>query len=437
MAENEIDLQEVATAIIEVKKGFEQFKEAAVQREKELLKKGDVDPLLEEKLAKINHDLNEKQELIDKLHLATKRKHIQLDGRDVSIEELDQKARKWAQAAYKSRGMQLPEDIGHEQVSEYKSAFNDYLKTGDTRLLSPEAAKSMSVFSNPDGGFFVEPDTSGRMVKKIFETSEIRAYASVQVISTDAYEGMFDLDEADFGWVGETGARAETTTPQGKVWRIPVHEMYAQPQATQKLLDDSSVDVSAWLASKVADRFSRAENSAFVNGSGTDKPRGFLTYADGSTNPGTIEQFATGVAGDFAADPAGGDKLINMVYALKAGYRRNGTWAMNRTTMGGMRLLKDSDGRFLWQASLAAGQPSTLLGYPIASFEDMPDYTETDALAIAFADWSETYQIVDRAGISLLIDPYTNKPFVKFYSRKRTGGDVVNFEAIKLLKFGT
>jgi HK97 family phage major capsid protein len=437
MAENEPDLKAVAEAVVEVKKGFEQFKEAAATREKELLTKGDVDPLIEEKLAKINEDLNQKQELIDKLYVATKRKNIQLDGKSVTEEELNLKAREWAQIAFKRRGIAMPDDLGHEQVAEYKSAFGQFLRKGDTRMMEPEEAKAMSVYSDPDGGFFVDPDTSGRMVQKVFETSEIRAYASTQVISTDALEGSFDLEEAGYGWVGETGARTETTTPQVKIWRIPVHEMWAMPQATQKLLDDANVDVQGWLASKVSDRFARAENTAFVNGTGTDRPRGFLTYADGTTLPGTIEQFKTAADGAFASTPSGADKLVEMIYGMKAQYRRGASWAMNRTTLGGVRLLKNSDGQMLWQPSIAAGQPSQLLGYPIASFEDMPDYTTTDALAIAFADWAEAYQIVDRAGISLLIDPYTSKPFVKFYSRKRTGGDVVNFEAIKLLKFGS
>ncbi len=190
-----------------------------------------------------------------------------------------------------------------------------------------------------------------------------------------------------------------------------------------------------WLAAKVAEKFSRTENAAFVNGTGVGQPRGFLTYAHGTTLPGTIEQVATGVNGGFAAAPAGADKLISMVYGLKTNYRNNGVWFMNRTTTAGVRLLKNSDGSYLWQPSIAAGQPSTLLGYPVATFDDMPDYTTNGALAIAFGDLAQAYQIVDRLGIRGLRDPFTAKPYVKFYTTKRVGGDVINFEAIKLLKF--
>lgn len=436
MPKDEIDLKAVSDAVAEVKSSFEHFKDAATEREKELLKKGDVDPLLEEKLSKINDDLNAKQDLIDQLYTATKRKHIKLDGRDVTPEELDVKAQQWATVAAKRRGALPPEDYSAENHAEYKQAFRTYLRKDD-KTISADEAKALSVGSDPDGGYVVDADTSGRVVRKVFETSEMRQYASVQVISTDALEGLHDLDEAGFGWVGETGSRTETTTPQLDKWRIPVHEMYAEPRATQKLLDDAAIDVESWLAGKVADKFTRSENTAFVSGTGVDRPRGFTTYGAGTTLPGTIEQFATGSNGAFAADPDGGDKLVDMIYGMKAPYRRNAVFAMNRTTLGAVRLLKDSNGTMLWQPSLAAGQPSTLLGYPVASFEDMADYTTTDALAIAFADFSEGYQIVDRMGIRVLRDPYTAKPYVKFYTTARVGGDVLNFEAIKLLKFGS
>jgi HK97 family phage major capsid protein len=435
MPKDNLDLEAVTQAVEEVKSGFEQFKEAAEQREAELLKKGDVDPLIEEKLKRINEDLDEKQATIDKLYAATRRKSITLDGKQISEEELDAKALQWAQIAAKRRDQRV-DQFSHEDQLAYKKALNSYLRKGD-QLLSPDEAKALSVGSDPDGGYVVDPDTSGRMIRKIFETSPVRQYASVQVISTDALEGLRDLDETSFGWVGETSSRTETTTPQLDKWRIPVHEMYAEPRATQKLVDDAAIDMEAWLADKVADKFARAENTAFVNGTGVDQPRGFLTYPAGTTNPGQVVQKTTGVNGDFATDPDGADALITMIHTLKAQYRANGVFAMNRTTLGAVRLLKDSQGRMLWQPSIAAGMPSTLLGYPVASFEDMPDYTVTNATAIAFADFAEFYQIVDRLGVRTLRDPYTAKPYIKYYSTKRVGGDVANFEAGVLLKFGS
>lgn len=435
MPKDNLDFEAVAELVDEVKSDFEAFKEAADQRQSELLTKGAVDVLVEEKLARINEDLDKKQEVIDRLHTAMRPKSITLNGETVTQEELDKKSLQWANIAANRRG-QVASDFSYDDQLAYKQAFNNYLVHGDDVMEGAEK-KSLRVGSDPDGGYLVDPDKSGRIVKKVFETSPMRQYASTQVITTDALEGLFDLDETSFGWVGETGSRTETDTPQLKRWRIPVHEMFAEPRITQKLLDDASLNIEEWLSDKVSDKFVRAENTSFVTGTGVDQPRGFTTYPAGSTNPGQIQQLATGVNGDFAADPNGADKLIDMIHTLKAPYRARAVFAMNRTTLGAARLLKDSQGRMLWQPSIAAGMPSTLLGYAVASFEDMADYTTTDALAVAFADFAEMYQIVDRLGVTVLRDPYTAKPFVKFYSTKRVGGDVVNFEAGCLLKFGS
>jgi HK97 family phage major capsid protein len=296
--------------------------------------------------------------------------------------------------------------------------------------------KALSVGSDPDGGYTVTPDMSGRIVEKIFETSPMRQVASVQAINSDALEGLYDLDEASSGWVSETGSRTATNTPNLAQYRIPTHEQYALAQTTQKLIDDSSLNIEAWLSGKVQDKFARTENAAFVNGDGSGKPRGFLTYGAGTTLPGTIEQKPTGASGAFAGSGAGGDTFYDMVYALKAGYRNGARWAMNRSTIAAVRKIKDSDGNYVWQMGLAAGQPSTLAGYPIVDMEDMPDIG-ADSLSIAFANWGEAYQIVDRLGTRILRDPYSNKPYIQLYVYKRTGGDVLNFEAIKLMKFGS
>lgn len=432
MADGTLDLGQVVKAVAEVKSAFEELKQTNDIRLKDAAK-GAVDALTEEKLARINEELDRKQALIDQLYAANRRKTITVDGKQVDQADLDAKSLAWAQMCAKARGTQIAE-YGHEENRAYKRAFVQYMRKDD-RILAADEQKALSVGSDPDGGYVVDPDTTGRIVMKQFETSPIRQFASVQVISSDALEGLYDLDEAAAGWVSEKGARTETATPQLGAWRIPVHELYAEPRATQKLLDDAFIDMENWLANKVSEKFNRVENAAFVSGDGVDKPRGLLTYAPGTTLPGTIEQFKTGVNGDFATDPNGADVLVDMIYGLKSSYRANAVWFMNRGTTGKTRLLKDSDGNMMWQPSLSAGQPSTLLGYPVASFEDMPNMA-TNSLSIGFGDLAEGYQIVDRLGIRVLRDPYTAKPFVKFYTTKRVGGDVLNFEAIKLLKFG-
>lgn len=429
---DQFDAKELAKAVEGVKTGFEAFKEANDQRIKEIEAKGAADPLLEEKLAKIEKDMDAKQAKLDQFELAMKRQNRTVVDEKGNEIDLDAKAAKWANMVARSRGTRV-EDFGSKQLDEYKSAFDTFLRKGD-EIIGANEKKALSVGTDPDGGYVVHPDMSGAIVTKVFETSPMRAYASIQVISTDALEGLFDLEEAVSGWVGETEARPDTGTPQLGKWRIPVHELYAKPKATQKILDDAEINMEAWLAGKVSEKFARDEAAAFVSGNGVNKPRGFLTYPDGTTLPSTIERVNTSVNGAFAAAPNGGDVLIDALYGLKAQYRANATWFMNRSTTKLARKLKDSDGAYLWSPGIAAGQPASLLGYPIAAFEDMPN-PATGSLSIAVGDMRAAYQIVDRVGIRTLRDQYSAKPYIEFYTTKRVGGDVINFEAIKLIEF--
>jgi len=416
-------------AVEKVNKAFEEFKSTNDQKLAEIEKKSAVDPLLDEKLVRIEASLTKAQETADAAVLAQKRAARIVTDADGNHVDLDAKAHDWAV----SNGYR--EAYTAADLDEYKSAFNQFVRK-EAYALSGDEQKALSVGSDPDGGYTVYPDLSGSMSKKIFDTSPMRAYASVQVIGTDALEGVYDDDENTSGWVSETGARAATATPQIGVWRIPVHELYSFPQITQKLLDDSSWNMESWLTEKMSMQMGRAEATAFVTGSGVGKPRGFTTYADGTSIREQVEQVDTGVNGDFAAAPAGGDTLITALYSLKSEYRANASWFMNRTTMAGVRKEKDTDGAYIWQPGIQAGQPATLLGYPVApAFEDMATYTTTGALAIAVGDMRSAYQIVERQGIRILRDNLTNKPYVGLYGVRRCGGGLVNGEAIKLIAF--
>jgi HK97 family phage major capsid protein len=428
---SDFDAKQLAEAVDGVKRGFEAFKEANDQRIKEIEAKGAADPLLDEKIAKIEKEMDAKQARLDQFELSVKRQNRTVTDEHGNEVNLDAKAMHWANMIARSRGTRV-EQFSASDLDGYKSAFNSFLRKGD-EIIGADEKKALSVGSDPDGGYVVHPDMSGQIVTKVFETSPMRAYASIQVISTDALEGLFDLEEAASGWVGETQARVETATPQLGKWRISVHELFAKPKATQKILDDAEINMEAWLAQKVAEKFARDEAAAFVAGNGVNRPRGFLTYANGTTLPSTIEQFKTTVNAGFAAAPSGGDVLLDALYGLKAQYRANAAWFMNRATTTLVRKLKDGDGAYLWSPGIAAGQPATLLGYPVASFEDMPN-PATGSLSIAVGDMRAAYQIVDRVGIRTLRDPYSAKPYVEFYTTKRVGGDVVNFEALKIIR---
>lgn len=428
------DIKQAVSAVETLHKGFEEFKKANDERLAQIEKKGSADVVTEAKLAKIEADLQKAQQIADEAVLASKRQARVVTDEKGEVIDLDRKAYDWAAMNARRRGTTIG-SFGAADMDAYKAAFDNFLRKGE-EVMGPDERKALSVGTDPDGGYVVNPDMSGRIVQKVFESSPMRAYASVQVISTDALEGLFDLNEASSGWVGETASRSETNTPQIGKWRIPVHELYAKPKATQKLLDDASINMEAWLAGKVAEKFARDEAAAFVNGTGVGRPRGFLTYASGTTIPGQIEQFPTAVNGGLAAAPSGGDALLDALYGLKAQYRANASWFMNRAMTAIVRKAKDSEGAYIWQPGIAAGQPATLLGYPVASFEDMPA-PATGSLSIAVGDMREAYQIVDRIGIRTLRDPYSAKPYVEFYTTKRVGGDVINAEAIKLIRLGS
>lgn len=426
------DIKQAVDAVKDIQKAFEAFKETDGQRDAEIERLGAAMPETEAKMAKIEAALDAAQKKADEAVLAAKRQsRFVADGGEM---DLDTKAAQWAVEA----SLATKRNIGNfsaKEMGEYKSAFEKLMRANfNIDMLGDAERKSLSVGQDSAGGYFVYSDMSGRIVQRIFETSPMRAYASVQVISTDALEGYYDNDETGFGWVAELEARPVSTTPNIGKWRIPVHEMYAMPDATQQLLDDSIVPLETWLDAKIADRFARAENNAFVSGNGVDKPRGFLTLANSTDLTAGVEQIKTTVNGGFAAAPSGGDVLIDALYSLKAQYRANATWFMNRATTRLVRKLKDSDGSYLWSPGIAAGQPATVLGYPLAAFEDMPD-PATGSLSIAVGDMRQAYQIVDRQGIRMLRDPYTAKPKILFYATKRTGGTVVNGEALKLIQF--
>jgi len=357
------------------------------------LEKKSDDPLLKEQIEKINQEITKTQEEV--------------------------KAAQKAAARNVTRG---PEKDVDEKAAAYSAAWKKFAMSG-----SEVELKALSVDSDPDGGYTVPEQMSTEIIKKVFESNPMRQLASVQTISTESFDIMVDYDEASAGWVGETQARTETDTPELAKINIPVHEIYAEPKATQKLLDDSAINIEQWLAEHVSMKFARMEESAFIAGNGVLKPKGILEYADGSSYD-EIEQIAGGHASQLEDDA-----LVKLVYGLKAFYKQNASFLMKRATVEKVRLLKDSDGQYVWQPGLQSGEPDMLMNYPIYEADDMPAVA-ADALPIAFGDFRAGYQIVDRIGIRTLRDNLTLKGWVKFYTTKRVGGGVKNGEAMKLLK---
>ena len=340
-------------------------------------------------------------------------------------------------AEYQGKGKAAPADFDANGYKHYKSAFFRLMGGVTMDSLSSDERKAMSAGSDPDGGYLLPHSTVGRVVSKIYEQSTMRQIANVQSISTEKLEGLIDNNEADAGWVSELGTRSDSSTPQVGKYEIETHELYAMPKISQKLIDDAATDVEAWLAAKVADKFARVEGTAFATGNGAGKPRGLFSYptaatADDSRAWGVFEHVKTGTNGDFNSTTKA-DPLFDLIGAFKDSYLQNAQWLMRREVRTKLRKLRIGD-LYLWEPSLQMGQPDRLNGYPVNVDQYVPTLT-TDSLSLAFGDFREAFTIIDRIGIRTLRDPYTAKPYIVFYSTKRTGSGAVNFEAVKFLKF--
>lgn len=387
-------------------RAFEAFKDTNDRRLAEVERRMGADAVTEQKLDRIGRALDDHKRVVD--DLAHKAARPRLDG--------------------------APHRAGYH--SRERAAFDGYVRKGDTAGLLALEGKALSVGTGADGGYLVPPETEAAINRAVKDISPIRAIATVRQVSGSVLKKPFSLTGPGTGWVAETAARPETTTPTLAELSFPTGELYAMPAATQALLDDAAVDVDQWIAEEVRVAFAEQEGTAFVAGNGSNKPKGFLDYtkvANASWTWGNIGFITTGAAGAFpAAAPT--DKLIDLAYTVRSGYRANASWAMSRATQSVIRKFKDADNNYIWQPSAKPGEPPTLLGQPVAESEDMPAIA-SDSYSIAFGDFRRGYLIVDRIGINVLRDPYSSKPYVLFYTTKRVGGGVQDFNAIKLLKF--
>ena len=354
----------------------------------------------------------------------------------ITTEKVDRINRAIDELMLKSRRPAMAGEAKAEP-SEHKKAFEAYVRKGETQGLFDIESKAMSIGSNPDGGYLVPGETEAEIGRLLSRASPIRAIADVRQVSSALYKKPFATTGAASGWIGETAARVQTGSPTLAELQFPTMELYAMPAATQALLDDSVVNLDDWIAREIETVFAEQETDAFINGDGITKPKGFLAYtkiAQASWAWGNTGYIATGVAGAFAAtNPS--DKIVDVIYALKAGYRQNARFVVNRATQAAIRKFKDSQGIYLWQPAATADSSATLMTFPVVESEYMPDIA-TDVHALAFGDFRRGYLVVDRVGVRVLRDPYSTKPYILFYTTKRVGGGIQDFDAIKTLKFG-
>jgi HK97 family phage major capsid protein len=362
-----------------------------------------------------------------------------LDRANARITEMESEMERMTQAVASSQLAGSGTRAGDAETAAYSNAFQAWMGNGreeqNLRTMNPRAA--LETQSDPDGGFMVPESMDAEITRVQGIVSSMRRLARVIPVSGMTHKKLHNLGGAGSGWVGEKEARPETDTPTLSELEFPTMELYANPAATQSILDDAQINMEQWLADEVSIAFAEQEAPAFITGSGAKRPRGFQSYTNvenGSYAWGNIGFKVSGVSAALSdSSNNGSDALLDVVYALKAGYRVNASWLCNDLTVAAMRKLKDENGAYLWQPGMAAGEPGMVHGYPVATDDSMPDIG-ANAFPIAFGDFRRGYLIVDRAGVRVLRDPYTNKPYVMFYTTKRVGGGVQDFAAIKQLK---
>ncbi len=395
---------DIRGAMREFLTAFEAFKDANDERLDALEQKRGDDAVLKEKIERINEAVTEQKAAVDRL-------------------------------ALKQQRPQLGE-TRRAEPDERKAAFLRYMRVGDATAAASLEAKSVNATVDAEGGYLAPNEVERIITAAVKDISPIRQIASVREIGGNVFRKPVSNGDAVAGWVAETAARTTTTAPTLTAVDFPTMELYAMPAASQTLLDDSIVDIEQWLADEVQTEFAVQESAAFISGNGTTAPKGLLSYdlaADASRDPDELGFIITGADGAFpASNPS--DKLLDLIYLPKQAYRANGRFLMNRSVVGALRKFKDSEGNYLWQPNNEPGEPARLMGYPVTEAEDMPDIA-SDSYSIAFGDFRRGYLIVDRVGVRVLRDPYSAKPYVLFYTTKRVGGGVQDFDAVKFLKF--
>lgn len=403
------DASDPAKAFAGLNAAFEEFKAANDARLKTIEAKGAADPLTTEKVEKINSAMTEMQASIDEVNKRIAAARLGGGG-----------------------GSDTPERQA------YAAAFEPWFRAGAgsaSELKALAVKAQLTRQSDPDGGMVVTPEIEQAIDRVLGTASAMRQLATVRQTGAASYKKRVGVGGATSGWVGENETRSETSTPRLAGLEFPAHTLYANPEATEEMLEDADFDIAAWLADEVEIEFAEQEGEALITGDGVKKPKGVFAYdtvADASWEWGKLGFIVSG----HATTIPNGDCLIDMTTSLKQGFRANASWLANRTTEGAVRKLKDGENNYLWRPGLEAGKPATLLGYPIVTDDNVAD-VGAGAFPLAFGDFRRGYLILDRRGIRVLRNPYKEPGFVQFYTTKRVGGGVQHFQAIKLLKVST
>lgn len=454
---------EIKDLVERLQKAFEDYKAANDEQLAEMANRGNVTPELVAKMEKADATIDELKAQLETAQANAQRRvddlETRINRRGLGGDSDDGDERAHAAAFFTARNAyrQIPErvrpdddNLDIEGYRNYRVAFDAFVRRQcNVDAVSGEIRNALSVGSDPDGGWFVPTEMSLEIERRIHDTSPMRQIGRVITIGAPAWEAPYKTSKGTSGgWVGERQARPATGTPQVGMQRIETHEQYAYPEVTQSMLDDAAMNVEDFIVGDTEEEMSRTENVAFVSGDGVMKPKGFLSYSTGAVTTvdasrawGVLQYIASGAAGGFPTLSGGADNadaLIDMIAELNPGYRTGAQWVMNRRVEAAVRKLKDGDGRYVvgFGDLRESVTGFNLFNFGITNFEDMPALA-SDSFSIGFGDFRRAYYVLDRIGFRVIRDNLTNKPYVGFYITKRTGGDVRNFDAIKLMKFAT
>ncbi|MWP47449.1 phage major capsid protein [Gilliamella sp. Pas-s27] len=322
---------------------------------------------------------------------------------------------------------------GNKQASAHKEAFAMFIRKGDEQGLAELERKAMQTGTDADGGFAVPEELNTDILAALRDEVVMRQECTVMTVGTPDWKKLTNKGGIASGWVGETDERTETGTPKLGVISPVWGEIYGNPYATQTMLDDAFFNVESFIVNELSQEFAEKEEEAFTLGDGNKKPKGFLAYettaqADKDRDWGKLQNVVAGAANLTT------DDIVKLTYTLRKVYRSGAKFMMNNQSLLAVRLLKDSNGNYIWQPGLQVGQPSLLSGFAVAENEQMPDIGDSSGKApIAFGNFKRGFYIFDRIGIRMLRDPYTKKPFVGFYTTKRVGSMLNDSNAIKVL----
>lgn len=375
---------------------FEAFK-AEHSTQLEEVKKGTEDALQALKVDKINADIDRLQSAVDDANMRLESAHTAGGPGGDTVQD-----------------------------REYTDAFRAHFRKGTVQA-------ALNKGEDDEGGYLAPVEWDRTITDRLVVLSDMRELATVQQVSGAGLTKLFNMGGTASGWVGETAARPETATAEFASLAFGWGEIYANPAATQQILDDAAINLESWLAGEVETEFAKQEGAAFFAGDGSNKPFGILTYVTGEANAakhpfGAIKAVNSGAAAGITSDG-----VLDLIYDLPSAFTANAQFTMNRKTQGAVRKLKDGQDNYLWQPSYVAGQPATLAGFPVKEVAAIPDVA-ANSIAALFGDFKQTYTVFDRVGVRVLRDPYTKKPYVLFYTTKRVGGGVHNPEPMRALK---